>query len=167
MACQFQRLGLVIPIRGVSNSGLDANALTALAEQAGGLFAYANDAKTLKNIYELYGYLFKSEYSVSYTTPAELRDGIRRSLRVEVGDEISSSGTGKTDYNPGGVLPEVETGEAWRLFVILLAALGALLILPMVIRLVSQRAEKKPSSAKKSTKGSHVTIKPPPKIVIK
>ncbi len=160
-------IGLGDPNKQGLNSGLDENRLTELAQQAGGLYAYANDAETLKGIYELYGYLFKSEYRITYTTPSELRDGIRRSLSVTVGEADITADTGKNVYNPGGVLPEVETADAWRLFTILLIALGALLILPMLVRFIGQRTSKKTPSSRKSVKGKHITIKQPPKITLK
>ncbi|MGA9398777.1 MAG: VWA domain-containing protein [Anaerolineaceae bacterium] len=160
-------VGLGDPNKQGLNSGLDEKGLKGLAGQAGGLYAYANDAVTLKSIYERYGYLLKSEYRITYRTPSELRDGIRRSLRVVIGESDIAAGTGKTDYNPGGVLPDVDTGDAWRLFVILLTALGALLILPMLVQFIIQRTNKNPPSSKKAAKGKHITIKQPPKITIK
>jgi len=160
-------IGLGDPNKQGLNSGLDEKGLTGLAEQAGGLYAYANDAETLKRIYERYGYLLKSEYRITYRTPSELRDGIRRSLNVMIGESGIAAETGKTVYNPGGVLPEVDTGDAWRLFAILLAGLGVLLILPMLVQFIVQRTNKKPPSSKKAAKGKHITIKQPPKITIK
>jgi VWFA-related protein len=160
-------VGLGEPDKQGSNSGLNETSLQDLAAQAGGLYAYANDAESLKNIYKLYGYLLKSEYKITYQTPSELRDGIRRSLRVEVGD---TAGTGSSEYNPGGVIPEVDTADAWRFFFILLAGLGVLLVIPVLIRSFLHRSEspkQKPSTRKASKTEKHITLKEPPKIKLK
>ena len=101
------------------------------------MYAYADDAATLKSIYENYGMLLKSEYSITYVTPSALRDGIRRSLRVEIGEADTGIGAGSSEYNPGGVIPEVDTADAWRLFIILLAALGVLLFVPVLFRMLA------------------------------
>jgi len=53
------------------------------------------------------------------------------------------------------------------LFAILLAALGILLILPMLVQFIIHRSYKKAPSSKKAAKGKHITIKQPPKITIK
>jgi Ca-activated chloride channel family protein len=165
-------VGLGEPEKQGLNSGLNEDSLKELAAQAGGLYAYANDAETLKNIYKLYGALLKSEYQITYQTPAELRDGIRRSLRVEIGDAGGTAGTGSSEYNPGGVLPEVNTADAWRLFGILLAGLGVLLAVPVLIRFLSDKAKAvtpkgKPSSRKNSKTEKHISLKQPPKITLK
>jgi Ca-activated chloride channel family protein len=160
-------IGLGDPNKQGLNSGLDEKSLIELAGQAGGLYAYANEAETLKGIYQLYGNLLKSEYRITYHTPSELRDGIRRSLKVAIGESDGSTGIGKSDYNPGGVLPEVDTGNAWRLFAILLAGLGILLLLPILLLMIFQRKDRKNPPPKKKVKGKHITIKQPPKITIK
>ncbi len=163
-------IGLGEPEKQGLNSGLNENSLKDLSAQAGGLYAYANDAATLKNIYKLYGTLLKSEYKITYQTPSELRDGIRRSLKVEVGDMVGAAGAGNSEYNPGGVLPEVNTTDAWRLFGILLAALGVMLLVPILIRFISGKAgtpKQKPLKKQAAKTEKHITLKQPPKITLK
>jgi len=162
-------IGLGDPEKRGVNAGLDESGLTQLASQAGGVYAFAEDAATLKRIYENYGILLKSEYRITYETPSELRDGIRRNLRVEIG-EAGAAGAGSSEYNPGGVLPEVDTADAWRLFGLLLAGLGLLLIVPVLIRMLMQRSEtkkEKPSTKKVVSSEKHITLKEPPKITLK
>jgi len=162
-------IGLGDPEKKGVNAGLDEPGLMSLAGQAGGVYAFAEDAATLKSIYENYGMLLKSEYRITYETPAELRDGIRRSLRVEVG-ESDTAAAGSSEYNPGGVLPEVETGEAWRYFGLLLAALGLLLFVPVLLRMLLRKSEtkkEKQTGNKPSSSEKRITLKEPPKITLK
>jgi Ca-activated chloride channel family protein len=163
-------IGLGDPEKQGINAGLDESGLIQLAEQAGGVYAYAEDAETLKRIYENYGILLKSEYRITYETPSELRDGIRRSLNVEIGEAGSGDGIGSSEYNPGGVLPEVDTADAWGLFGLLLAALGLLLVVPVLIRMLIRKSEtkKEMQSMKKASKSEkRITLKEPPKINLK
>ena len=168
-------IGLGDPEKQGVNAGLDESGLMSLADQAGGVYAYAEDAATLKSIYENYGMLLKSEYRITYITPSELRDGIRRSLRVEVG-EAGAGDAASSEYNPGGVLPEVDTADAWRLFGLLLAGLVLLLLVPVLIRMLARKSGEKPGKSSKPTKPSgkptsssekHITLKEPPKITLK
>jgi hypothetical protein len=165
-------IGLGDPEKQGVNAGLDETGLMSLADQAGGVYAYAEDAATLKSIYENYGMLLKSEYRITYVTPSELRDGIRRSLRVEVG--VAGVGdAGSSEYNPGGVIPEVDTADAWQLFGQLLAALGLLLFVPVLFRMLVRKSggkqAKPPKPSGKSKPGSEkrITLKEPPKITLK
>jgi Ca-activated chloride channel family protein len=163
-------IGLGDPEKQGINAGLDESGLIQLAEQAGGVYAYAEDAETLKRIYENYGILLKSEYRITYETPSELRDGIRRSLNVEIGEAGSGDGIGSSEYNPGGVLPEVDTADAWGLFGLLLAALGLLLVVPVLIRMLIRKSETKkemPSMKNTSKSEKRITLKEPPKINLK
>jgi Ca-activated chloride channel homolog len=168
-------IGLGDPEKQGVNAGLDESGLMSLADQAGGVYAYAEDAATLKSIYENYGILLKSEYRITYVTPSELRDGIRRSLRVEVGD-FNAGDAASSEYNPGGVLPEVDTADAWRLFVLLLGGLGLLLFIPVLIRLLARKSGGKQGKSSKPAKPSgkqatstekRITLKAPPKITLK
>lgn len=117
---------------GVSNAGLDEAALKSLAERAGGVYGYANDPAALTSLYQLYGRALQSEYVLTYTSAATLRDGVNRSLSVnlpEAGVQAQAA------YNPGGLVPEVaKPGNAWLLFGSLLLVLLALLIAPMLIQ---------------------------------
>jgi hypothetical protein len=106
--------------------GLDETGLKSLAEKAGGLYSYAGDAATLSAVYQQYGQTLQSEYAVTYLSPTALRDGVNRGLTVSLsGSAVSIN----TEYNPGGVLPEVAT-QSWTLFVAILTGLLVLLVLP-------------------------------------
>lgn len=112
-----------------SQSGLDEGALKSLAERSGGLYSFAADPESLSALYQQLGRTLQSEYAITYVSPSTLRDGINRNLTV------SLSGVGattETNYNPGGVLPEV-TGVSWTLFGLILAGLLLLLFAPLLI----------------------------------
>ena len=113
-------------ITATGQEGLDEAGLSALAEQAGGRYAFATDARTLSTLYMQYGQSLQSEYAITYVTPSSLRDGINRGLTVSL-SEIGVSMD--TEYNPGGVLPEV-SNRSWMLFGSILAAILILLVVP-------------------------------------
>lgn len=112
--------------------GLDEAALMELAENAGGVYGYADDAEGLKNLYERYGRALQSEYVLTYTSPSTLRDGVNRSLTVSLSNESSAATTKleSTTYNPGGLVPEVAQPASWVLFFTMLVGLLLLLVLP-------------------------------------
>jgi VWFA-related protein len=140
-----------------SLSGLNEPALKALAAEAGGVYGYANDAESLRKLYELYGRALQSEYVITYTTPSKLRDGINRSLSVSLSDtETAVGSTGKPiHYNPGGLVPEVATPASWGVFIALLVGVALLLLIPMLFGKVfshsQARGRVKVSPAKKGS----------------
>lgn len=114
-------------------AGLDEAALTYLAEHAGGVYGYANDAASLTNLYERYGRSLQSEYALTYTSPSTLRDGVNRSLQVSL--KGSPAGAVYEDkYNPGGLVPEVAQPASWWLFGGLMVLLLLLLALPLLFK---------------------------------
>ncbi|MFZ5808111.1 MAG: vWA domain-containing protein [Chloroflexota bacterium] len=114
-------------------AGLDEAALTYLAEHAGGVYGYANDAASLTNLYERYGRALQSEYALTYTSPSTLRDGVNRSLQVSL--KGGPAGAVYADkYNPGGLVPEVAQPASWWLFGGLIVLLLLLLALPMLLK---------------------------------
>jgi VWFA-related protein len=114
--------------------GLDEATLKALAEQAGGVYGYADEAEGLKNLYERYGRALQSEYVLTYTSPSALRDGVNRSLTISLSNESSAaSQLESTTYNPGGLVPEVAQPASWVLFFTILAGLILLLALPALL----------------------------------
>jgi len=152
-------VGLGDPSKGTAMlSGLDEGALKAFAESAGGAYGYANDAESLKNLYELYGRAIQSEYVIAYTSPSTLRDGVNRALSVSVespGGVSSSAKTTPVAFNPGGLIPEVVNPASWSTFGLLLAGLLLLLAIPAIIvfglGFVRARSKsKKSASSKKS-----------------
>jgi VWFA-related protein len=124
--------------------GLDEAALENLAENAGGAYGYADDAEGLKRLYERYGRALQSEYVLTYTSPATLRDGVNRSLQVSLSSEagLSDIDTETSIYNPGGLVPEIPEPASWALFFTILAGLVLLLVLPAVLRKVSSITRK-------------------------
>jgi VWFA-related protein len=106
--------------------GLDEGGLRALAEGAGGQYAYATDAQTLSALYQQYGQSLQSEYAITYVSPYPLRDGVNRSLNVSLSEAAVSI---EGQYNPGGVLPEVSS-RSWMLFGSILAVILLLLVVP-------------------------------------
>lgn len=117
-------------------AGLDVPALTSLASQAGGEFAYANDVDGLTRLYQRYARVLQSEYVISYTSPGSLRDGLTRHLTVSLAD-VGAAAQGAA-YNPGGLVPEVGEPASWSFFLAALGLLVALLFLPGLIgRIVS------------------------------
>jgi VWFA-related protein len=115
-------------------SGLDEAALSALAQTAGGVYGYANDSASLTKLYERYGRALQSEYSITYSSPSTLRDGVNRALSVslKVGKAGSATAEGST-YNPGGLVPEVAQPASWGVFFGLLGVLLVLLLLPTIV----------------------------------
>jgi VWFA-related protein len=110
-------------------AGLDEAGLKSLAEQTGGLYAYAEDAQSLSAIFQQYGDVLQSEYAITYLSPTSLRDGVNRGLTVALNG--SSAVTTTARYNPGGLLPEV-TAQSWSMFGAILAVLLLLLVLPFL-----------------------------------
>jgi VWFA-related protein len=128
--------GLTVSTIGLGNPqdvgnlrGIDEATLKSLAEKGGGIYDFAPDAATLASIYQQYGRNLQSEYVLTYASSSSLRDGVNRALTVSLnGGAITAS----SQYNPGGVLPEVAS-QSWPLFVGFLLVLLALLALPMLV----------------------------------
>lgn len=148
-------------------AGLDEAALEYLAEHAGGVYGYANDAQSLARLYERYGRALQSEYAITYTSPSTLRDGVNRALDVSVkeGSQVSSAAVEETTYNPGGLVPEVAQPASWGVFLAILAGLALLLAVPALIRRFAPGASKsgtgrvKLSRAAASRKPSRIKLK--------
>jgi VWFA-related protein len=128
-------------------AGLDEAALTSLAEEAGGVYGYANDADSLRNLYQLYGRALQSEYAITYLSPSTLRDGVNRSLQVTLQNSAAAAALFEaTDYNPGGLVPEVAQPASWMLFFSILVFLLLLLVLPSLLRIFMVRKSKQPTN---------------------
>jgi VWFA-related protein len=121
-------------------TSLNEPALKALADEAGGAYGYANDAESLTALYEKLSRALQSEYVITYTSPAKLRDGVNRSLSVALIESQGGEGFVSTEgrYNPGGLVPEVAQGASWMTFLILLGGLGLLLIIPGFVMVVTR-----------------------------
>jgi len=132
-------------------SAIDEDALKYLAENAGGVYAYANDQESLSEIYQSYAVAFKSEYQLTYSSPSTLRDGVNRALSVSIADApptITELDEEPLIYNPGGLVPEVSEPVPLLTFATIMVGLIALLFVPGLIKLVSKTAQnKKPQSS--------------------
>ena len=120
-------------------SAIDEDILKYLAENAGGVYAYANDQESLSEIYQSYAVAFKSEYQLTYTSPSTLRDGVNRALSVSLADApptITEIDEEPITYNPGGLVPEVSEPVPLITFGAIMVGLIALLFVPGVTRTV-------------------------------
>jgi len=116
-----------------SQTGLDEEALKSLADQTGGAYGFATAPEALQSLYEQQGRVLQSEYQFTYISPSPLRDGVNRSLTVSL--TTAAVPAVESQYNPGGVLPEVVPGSSWTLFFAILLGLLALLFIPMLVNL--------------------------------
>jgi VWFA-related protein len=134
-------------------NGLDETSLISIAENAGGVYGYANDEASLQNLYRNYAVALQSEYVLSYTSPNTLRDGVNRALSVSLADASSQQ---QAVYNPGGLVPEVAEPASWSMFFALLVGLLALLALPSLVNLtrglIPVKASANGKTPKKNTK---------------
>jgi len=130
--------GLTISTIGLGNpqdvkslQGIDETSLKSLAQQAGGIYTYEPDPSQLASIFQQYGNALQNEYALTYLSPSTLRDGVNRNLSVSLN---GSTVTTQSQYNPGGVLPEVAS-QNWMLFSGILIVLLVLLAVPMLVNL--------------------------------
>jgi VWFA-related protein len=137
-------VGLGDPTHGSgASSALDEEALIYLADNAGGLYGYANDEASLRTLYQSYAVGLQSEYVLTYTSPSQLRDGVNRALTVSLADRpfnLTNPSEGQAVYNPGGLVPEVSEPAAWPLFFAILGGLLVLLLIPGLINRVTSLA---------------------------
>lgn len=126
-------------------TALDQDALTFLAENAGGVYGYAFDKESLGNLYQSYAIAFKSEYQLTYTSPSDLRDGVNRALSVnliDLSNTVALLDQEVVTYNPGGLVPEVSEPAPWTFFGGVMIGLTALLLLPTILNRLSQPFQK-------------------------
>lgn len=161
-------VGLGVPADVVDEmTGIDEEGLQDLADRAGGVYGYAEDEESLTRLYETYAVSLQSEYQITYTSPATLRDGVNRSLSVALAPAGEAPvAAGDSRYNPGGLVPEVEQPAAWPLFAAIVAALALLVVAPMIFGAVRSSA---PEGARASggKKGGRVKMKARPRIKLK
>ena len=144
-------------------SAIDIEALTYMAENAGGVYAYANEEESLSEIYQSYAIAFKSEYQLTYTSPSSLRDGVNRALSVSLADSDFLDAELNEEpivYNPGGLVPEVSEPVPLLIFGLIMAGLIVLLFIPVLINLIFKPGEKEVEKAK-------APVKKKPKITLK
>lgn len=144
-----------------SMTALDEKTLEFLAENAGGSYSYVDDPQTLQILFTHLEKSLQSEFAITYTSPSKLRDGLDRMLSITLAPAGAVGSTEKitTEYNPGGLIPEVANPQSWGLFIGLLALLLILLAIPRLVpmlvlqskkhSLLKKVVKKKPARAKK------------------
>lgn len=148
-------VGLGVPADNVDEmTGIDEPGLQDLASRAGGVYGYAEDEEQLTRLYETYAVNMQSEYAITYTSPAALRDGVNRSLGVSLAPIGGGAPVANEDsrYNPGGLVPEVEQPASWPLFAAVVVGLGVLVAAPMLLTNVRSRQPSQ-AAADRSTNG--------------
>jgi len=162
--------GLTISTIGLGNPqdvgnlrGIDETALKSLAQGAGGIYSFAPDPSQLASIYQQYGSALQSEYALTYTSPSTLRDGVNRGLTVSLN---GSSVTAASQYNPGGVLPEVAS-QSWPLFGGILLGLLVLLAIPTLLRFGMQSIGGKRKTGRIKLGGQSVSTSPRGRVKMK
>ena len=142
---------------------LDEEALTYLAENAGGTYGFANDQESLTELYQNYAIAFKSEYQLTYTSPSTLRDGVNRALSVSLADSsnlITGTDQESITYNPGGLVPEVSEPVPMITFGLIMVGLVALLFVPSLINLVFRPIQNNlPQGGSAGKKKPKITLK--------
>ncbi len=136
-------------------TALDVEALKYLADNAGGVYGYANDQESLSELYGSYAVAFKSEYQLTYTSPSALRDGVNRALSVNLADAanpVTGIEEESITYNPGGLVPEVSEPVPLVTFGLIFGGLLVLLFLPSLINLVPKAISKAPSPGRPTPK---------------
>ncbi len=134
--------------------GIDETTLRYLAQNAGGIYGYADDQAELASLYDRIRRSLQSEVVISYLTPLPLRDGVQRALTVVLADSYSGvGGRSLTSFNPGGLVPEVAQPASWFVFGGILAALVVLLFIPLIIQIFSS------TSTRKRKKKIRITLK--------
>lgn len=161
-----------------SQAGIDESILRELATASYGSYYYSPDGSQLSELYQQLSFLLQNEYRLSYISPNPLRDGVKRNIVVTA----SGIANVRTDFNPGGVIPEVAAqGTSWLLFAMALAVLIALLFVPLGWRILRARgaalptfvvptsspAQQKPSRVKLTGEVAANGTKPKPRIKIK
>jgi len=125
-------------------SGIDETTLRYIADNAGGIYGYAENKAQLSVLYDQLRRALQSEVVISYVTPLDLRDGVLRALTVTLSDRYSGvGGESQTSFNPGGLVPEVAQPASWLTFGIILTVLIVLLFIPVVILAVRNKKPKK------------------------
>ena len=124
--------------------GIDETTLRDLAQDAGGMYGYAEDPETLMSLYNSIRQSLQSEVVISYITPQTLRDGVKRSLSVHLSGAWQTRVSGSSSsYNPGGLIPEVPEPGNWNIFVVLFVILLIILVVPLLLYRSKTKKKKK------------------------
>lgn len=119
-----------------SQDGIDEAVLRELAAASYGAYYYRPDANQLSDLYQQLSLLIQNEYKLTYLSPNALRDGVKRNIVVTAPGAVGT----RVDFNPGGVIPEVEAqSTSWVLFIIALLLLLGLFFAPAGLHLARAR----------------------------
>jgi len=156
-------IGLGDPSQGTAAySGIDEPTLQAIAEASRGYYTYAPEPEELHSLYELLSYRIQNEYKLTYRSPTPLRDGVKREIVVTIAAAPDSTNV-VAEYNPGGVVPEVQPRSIWRIFGLAFTGLAFLLVLPGIVRAIGTRASGRGRAARRARSRVRLTGGPPPR----
>src|SRR5262249_7555394 len=114
------------------DDGIDEPTLTRLAKETGGRYFPVRDISQLELIYSELATEFQNTYTVTFPSRRSSHDGTARGIDISiVRDGVRVSAVARADYNVRGVVvPEMDH----RVYLLLLAALTGLLVVPSGIR---------------------------------
>lgn len=114
------------------DDGIDEKSLRELAEQTGGKYHPAWDVSKLHLIYQELAEELQSTYTVTFPSRRSSHDGTARGIDIYLErNGVRLSDRARADYSVEGiVVPEVD----YRVYLVLLALLGGLLIVPGGVR---------------------------------
>lgn len=146
-------IGLGNPNVGTGDTtGIDEAALQQIAEQSHGQYMYTPTADNLQALYEQISLRLQNEYRITYTTPNALRNGLARSIQVQITPDAGAvqgqSGDDAPSYNPGGLIPETADTLPLPIFIGLLVLLVAAIIAPDLLKRYRGEPEEKQSRVK-------------------
>ena len=142
-ASQFLRIPLYMV--NLSSEHSDEQMMRDLAEKTGGQYVGVPAPEKLKDIFETIGKSLQSEYTLTYTSPNPVEDGLKRRITVNVRSGLVGQQT-YGEYNVPGV---ISTGASQRsgggsvissilstgtVFAVLTVVLGVLFSVPAVLR---------------------------------
>jgi Ca-activated chloride channel homolog len=120
----------------VSQDGIDEGVLQEIASASMGAYYYRPEASQLSELYRQISSLIQNEYKLTYTSPNQLRDGLKRNIVVTA----PSAAATRANFNPGGLIPEAtQQWSSWLWFFVALLLLVMLLFAPTGLRLVHER----------------------------
>jgi Mg-chelatase subunit ChlD len=159
----------------LSNEFADEQIMRELADKSGGQYVPAPDPSKLKEILETIGKSLQKEYTMTYTSPNPVEDGLKRNVTVNLRSGLVGT-QAKGDYNVPGVIAtgarRSTTGTGSRLgvgsmaivFGSLTALLGVMLGFTATRRGSSGEIAREPSAAPAPVvpnKPSHAGVRQP------
>jgi hypothetical protein len=116
----------------IHDDGIDEASLKRLAEETGGKYYPARDASKLSVFFSELSEELQSTYTVTFRSRKAEHDGTARGIDISVvRGGVRVSDVGSVDYNVHGVVvPEMD----YKVYLVLLVLLGALLLAPAGVR---------------------------------